>query len=290
MDSVVKRMSLLDGKGEAQVPQTAGENDLIKTIHVPRALRDLTAALPTPRYDDQPQVRHCLCLVFPLPSWLKHRLCLVFPLPSWLKHRICLVFPQQPQQPSSSRQPAQAAHRAGARKPSLALRLPFCHRLTPLRAVPQTSCPSSRSRKSCRSPRPRSASSARRPTPAGTASARRPRAAGTSRAATTTTAGRRPTPTGTAAASTAPGRRATRPAGIRAGNTARTTTRTLAVGLPPHPHPHTHTDTAPTWVSRPPPHLPHSAIRVVHRPLLDCAWTTAAPPHAQPDADPPSPD
>ena len=37
-------------------------------------------------------LRHCLCLAFPLPSWLRHCLCLVFPLPSWLRHCLCLVF------------------------------------------------------------------------------------------------------------------------------------------------------------------------------------------------------
>ena len=31
-------------------------------------------------------MRPCLCLVFPLSSWLGHCLCLVFPLPSWLRH------------------------------------------------------------------------------------------------------------------------------------------------------------------------------------------------------------
>ena len=36
-------------------------------------------------------VRHCLCLVFPLPSWLRHCLCLVFPLLSWLRHCLCLA-------------------------------------------------------------------------------------------------------------------------------------------------------------------------------------------------------
>ena len=38
-------------------------------------------------------VRHRLCLVSPLPSWLRHRLCLEFPLPLWLRHRLCLVSP-----------------------------------------------------------------------------------------------------------------------------------------------------------------------------------------------------
>ena len=36
-------------------------------------------------------VRHCLCLAFPLLSWLRHCLCLAFPLPSWLRHCLCLV-------------------------------------------------------------------------------------------------------------------------------------------------------------------------------------------------------
>ena len=39
------------------------------------------------------QVRYCLCLVFPLPSWLRHCLCLVFLLPSWLRQCLCLVSP-----------------------------------------------------------------------------------------------------------------------------------------------------------------------------------------------------
>ena len=52
------------------------------------------------RFDDKVAVRHCLCLVFPLPSRLRHRLCLVFPLPclvfplpSRLRHRLCFEFP-----------------------------------------------------------------------------------------------------------------------------------------------------------------------------------------------------
>ena len=39
-------------------------------------------------------VRHCLCLVFPLHSWLRHCLCLVSPLPSWLRQRLCLAVHQ----------------------------------------------------------------------------------------------------------------------------------------------------------------------------------------------------
>ena len=37
------------------------------------------------------EVRHCLCLVFPLPSRRRRCLCLVFPLPSRLRHCLCLV-------------------------------------------------------------------------------------------------------------------------------------------------------------------------------------------------------
>jgi hypothetical protein len=52
MPQVVGRMNLLppdDG-----VPGTAASaSDLVGTIHVPRKLRDLTKALPTPRYEDE---------------------------------------------------------------------------------------------------------------------------------------------------------------------------------------------------------------------------------------------
>ena len=40
-------------------------------------------------------LRHCRCLVFPLPLWLRHCRCLVFPLPLWLRHCLCFVFPLQ---------------------------------------------------------------------------------------------------------------------------------------------------------------------------------------------------
>jgi hypothetical protein len=46
---------------------------------------------PTP---GQP-VRRCLCLVFPLPSWLRCYICLVFSLPSWLRRCLCLVFAER---------------------------------------------------------------------------------------------------------------------------------------------------------------------------------------------------
>ena len=39
-------------------------------------------------------VRHSLCLVLPLPSWLKHCLCLVLPLPPLLRHCLCIAVPQ----------------------------------------------------------------------------------------------------------------------------------------------------------------------------------------------------
>ena len=42
------------------------------------------------------QVRHCLCLVFPLPPRLRQRLCHVFPLPPRLRQRLCHVFPLPP--------------------------------------------------------------------------------------------------------------------------------------------------------------------------------------------------
>ena len=42
----------------------------------------------------EPQVRdvkHCLCLAFPLPLWRRQFLCLAFPLPSWPRQFLCLV-------------------------------------------------------------------------------------------------------------------------------------------------------------------------------------------------------
>ena len=41
-------------------------------------------------------VRHCLCVVSPLPPWLRHFLCVVSPLSPWLRHCICLVSPLPP--------------------------------------------------------------------------------------------------------------------------------------------------------------------------------------------------
>ena len=38
--------------------------------------------------DEKIIVRHCLCLLFQLSSWLRHCLCLVFSLPPWLS--LCL--------------------------------------------------------------------------------------------------------------------------------------------------------------------------------------------------------
>ena len=52
-------------------------------------IRCSTAKAATP-------VKRCLCLVLPLPSWLRHRLHCVFPVPSWLRHCLCLVLPLPP--------------------------------------------------------------------------------------------------------------------------------------------------------------------------------------------------
>ena len=43
-------------------------------------------------------LRHRIRLLSPLPSWLRHRLFLLSPLPSWLRHRLCLVFALPSQQ------------------------------------------------------------------------------------------------------------------------------------------------------------------------------------------------
>ena len=53
------------------LPFTACNSDR-SHIQAARPFRSVYAVLP---------VRHCLCLVFPLPSWLRRCLCLAFPLP-----------------------------------------------------------------------------------------------------------------------------------------------------------------------------------------------------------------
>ena len=40
-------------------------------------------------------VRPCLCLVLPLPSWLRHCLCLVYHLPQWLRQCLCFAVLRQ---------------------------------------------------------------------------------------------------------------------------------------------------------------------------------------------------
>ena len=64
-------------------PQAASFVDLLKAA-LPQALA-LAAA------DDIRLRRECLCLVFPLRSWLRSCLCLVLPSRSWLTHRLCLA-------------------------------------------------------------------------------------------------------------------------------------------------------------------------------------------------------
>ena len=46
---------------------------------------------------------HCLCPVFPLPSWLRHCRCPVFPLSSWLRYCLCLAVRQGRQLTSAGR-------------------------------------------------------------------------------------------------------------------------------------------------------------------------------------------
>ena len=52
MPQVAARMNLLPVHGEPTASNDAAA-DLVGTIHVPRKLRDLTKALPTPRYEDE---------------------------------------------------------------------------------------------------------------------------------------------------------------------------------------------------------------------------------------------
>ena len=64
-----------------------------RKLWLPKQLHMKGSKLSLSEISQPTNVRHCLCLVFPPPSWLRHCLCLAFPPPSWLRHRLCLVFP-----------------------------------------------------------------------------------------------------------------------------------------------------------------------------------------------------
>ena len=77
------------GGGETGVERRGETWLLLPAANISLSPRAVGIICDTARgWTERRMVKHRLCLVFALPSWLRHRLCLVFALPSWLRHRL----------------------------------------------------------------------------------------------------------------------------------------------------------------------------------------------------------